>query len=293
MARSFLPRLVALTLVWLFATAALTFAAGDRLASSPAPATAPTVATTPQVQILTVPDVRNQPYVFAKGALQDAGFAWVLSGSVKGYAANKVVGQVPAPGTRVVDTGAPTIVLQLARGTYAQSGLPEQSSPYPGTKLKLATPAAPAAAAPATAKPKAKPRPAAATPAKKTTVRTTPKAKPKPKPAPAKVPKPRPAAFTGPGTRPEPQNELPLPLRAERLRAWLAQRPKPTDANVRYWLFQHAWIVDGARAGWWHGADALQTLIRADQTVWDLWGIGARSQAIARHALSEVEARSK
>src|SRR5262249_22170500 len=53
-----------------------------------------------------VPDVTGQPYVFAKGALEDAGFAWHVANG-KGFAANTVASQSPAPGTRLVDTGAP------------------------------------------------------------------------------------------------------------------------------------------------------------------------------------------
>ena len=38
-----------------------------------------------------IPDVRGKPYVFAKGILQDAGFAWRVEGDVQGYAPNSVV----------------------------------------------------------------------------------------------------------------------------------------------------------------------------------------------------------
>ena len=282
---SFLPRLVALTVVWLLLTAAITFAAGERLQTSPTPQppAGSTTTTTAAPAVLIVPDVRHQAYVFAKGILEDAGFAWRVTGGAPGYASNLVVAQLPAPGTRVVDTGAPTIALQLAQGSYAQEGAPENASPFAGTRLVLAD-AGLAAPKPA-AKPKSVTRTTAATPAK------APAAKAPAAKAPA-IPHPRPAAFTGPGTRPEPQNELPLPLRAARLEEWLAARPKPTDANVRYWLYQHAWIVDGAKAGWWHGGEALKTLIAVDRRVWQLWGIGAKSESVAKTALAEVEARS-
>ena len=72
--------------------------------------------------------MRRQAYVFAKGTLGDAGFAWKVEGAVQGFASNTVAAQTPAPGTRVVDTGAPTIVLPtLARGGK-QSGIPESAS---------------------------------------------------------------------------------------------------------------------------------------------------------------------
>src|SRR6266478_19358 len=111
---SFLPRIAALVLVALAATAGITYAAGSQLGSAPA---VPTTATTPAPQPLVVPDVRNQAFVFAKGTLEDAGFAWHVLGSVHGYAANTVAAQSPAPGTRVLDTGAPLITLTLKRNT--------------------------------------------------------------------------------------------------------------------------------------------------------------------------------
>lgn len=87
--------------------------------------------------VLVVPDVRTQAYVFAKGMLEESGFAWMVSGPVHGYSANSVIGQEPAPGTRVVDTGRPTIVLFLARsGTESERGTPENGSPYPGTEIR-------------------------------------------------------------------------------------------------------------------------------------------------------------
>jgi hypothetical protein len=91
---------------------------------------------------LTVPQVTGQAYVFAKGILQDAGFAWHVQGPVRGYAVNTVVDQVPAPGTVVVDTGAPTIALTLERNkAYAQLGIPSNAAPYNGTRVLM--PAAP------------------------------------------------------------------------------------------------------------------------------------------------------
>ena len=95
-----------------------------------------------------------------------------------------------------------------------------------------------------------------------------------------------------PGARREPLDEIPLTQRANALLAWLDRNPRPTDANVRYWLYQHAWIVTGARMGWWKGADALETLLAADRRVWAEWGIGARSSSVARETLAEVKRKS-
>ena len=87
---------------------------------------------------LVVPQVTGQAYVFAKGILQDAGFAWRVLGPVKGYAGNTVIEQVPAPGMVVVDTGAPRIILTLARNkTYPERGTPDGAAPYRGTTLLL------------------------------------------------------------------------------------------------------------------------------------------------------------
>jgi hypothetical protein len=105
--------------------------------------------------------------------------------------------------------------------------------------------------------------------------------------------RPRPAAFHVPGTPKEPLDEIPLPARARRLEAWLTLSRGPTAANQRHWLYQHAWIVTGARFGWWHGAKALRVLIRVDRRVESQWGVGYRSEAAARLALATVEARAK
>jgi len=103
----------------------------------------------------------------------------------------------------------------------------------------------------------------------------------------------RPAAFHVPGARKEPLDEITLPARARRLHAWLTPSRTLTSANLRHWLYQHAWIVTGARFGWWHGAEALRLVIRVDRRVESRWGIGYRSEAAARQALAEVAAKTK
>ena len=129
------------------------------------------------------------------------------------------------------------------------------------------------------------------------TTAPAPKPKPAAKPKPKRVVKPaaktaRPAAFTVAGAPKEPLDEITLPARALRLEHWAANRPK-TSANVRHWLYQHAWIVTGARFGWWHGAQALQTLIAVDRQLERQWGIGGKSRAVARGALAQVRSRSQ
>ena len=277
-----LPRLALVAVVLLLATTAATYAA-----QGGAPAPAPAAVAVPVAPAeLVVPDVRRQAYVFAKGILEEAGFAWQVKGAVKGFAANQVVSQHPAPGTRLTDTGAPLVTLSLARnGRYGESGAAEDASPYAGTRVVLAGTAAaktPVAKAPAQ-KPAAPPKTAKPAAAPK---KSTPSAKP------AKAyPQKRPVAFVVPGAPPEPLDEMPLTDRVSALDAWLTAHPKVSAKNVDHWLFQHSWIVTGARFGWWHGAEALTRLILVDERAQKLWGVGSKSELLARRALAEVEAR--
>jgi PASTA domain len=280
--RFLLPRLGLAALVVLLGTATITFAAETHGGPVNTPAAEPAAPS-----LLLVPDVRKQAYVFAKSTLEESGFAWRVTGSVRGYSANLVSGQSPAPGTRVLDTGAPTVSLTLSHNSgYAQEGAPEDASPYPGTEIRLPG---------ARAKPKVVPKPAV-TPRVKPRPAAKPKAKVKPKPAPTPKPKPRAKrlpAFLVPGAKPEPLDEIPLTARAAQLRSWLTKHPRPSDANVRHWLYQHAWIVTGAKLGWWRGAEALEALIAVDRQAERQWGIGRRSERVARAALAHVRRQAK
>ena len=96
------------------------------------------VAVPPTPDALTVPQVTGQAYVFAKGILEDGGFAWHVAGPVQGFAANTVVDQQPAAGTVVRDTGAPTVTLTLGRNPgYAERGMPDNDAPYAGTAIRF------------------------------------------------------------------------------------------------------------------------------------------------------------
>jgi beta-lactam-binding protein with PASTA domain len=120
------------------AMTAISFAAGRQLQNVPA-TQASTLPTAAPVTVV-VPDVRKEAFVFAKEQLQDAGFAWKVSGATAGYPANVVLSQKPAPGTKLVDTGAPLITLTLERNKqYAPSGEPENTSPYSPTATRLAS----------------------------------------------------------------------------------------------------------------------------------------------------------
>lgn len=268
-----LPRLAIVGVVVLLASATLAVGAAKRLTAVPKGAPAPVAVAT-----LVVPDVSGQAFVFAKGTLEDTGFAWQVIGSVHGYAVNNVASQSPPAGTRVRDTGAPTISVTLKRTAYPEKGDPEDVSPYAGTSLQpvgltttSVTPVAPVPAAPKAAQTKP----------------ATKKAEPK-----VAAPTKRPPAFVVAGAPAEPLNEMALTQRAELLSAWIGVHPK-TKANVRHYLYQHSWIVTGAGFGWWHGADALRKLIAVDRVAQQRWGIGKKSELVARSALADVEARTK
>jgi hypothetical protein len=263
-----LPRLAIVGVVLLLASATLAVGAAKRTAA--VPQGAPPPVTTPTV---TVPDIDGQAFVFAKGTLEDAGLAWKVVGGVHGYAANKVAKQSPAAGTKLKDTGAPTITVTLQRTSYPEQGEPEDVSPYFGTSVQPIG-LKPVAPAPAVV-PKPKPKPAAA-------------AKPVAKTQPAS----RAPDFVVAGAPKEPSDEIPLAQRAKVLSVFIASHPK-SAANVRHFLYQNSWIVTGAKFGWWHGADALRELIAADQAAQHRWGIGRKSELVARAALAEVEARSR
>jgi hypothetical protein len=272
-----LPRVGAIAIAFALVFGTLAFAASSTLSTPAAPAAAPAAAAP---EPLVVPDVRKQAYVFAKGTLEQDGFAWRVTGSVPGFAANVVVAQSPAPGSRVIHEGAPIVVLQLSRnGAYEQEGLPENASPYAGKPARLVgsttvkkTKRVEATAAVST------PKPAAAKPVK---------AKPK---VAATARKP---AFTVAGAPAEPLDEILLSARAKQLAAWVEKHRRRSRAGVDHWLYQHTWIVTGAQFGWSHGAEALRTLIAVDRRVQKLWGVGTQSELVARRALAQVRTEDR
>jgi hypothetical protein len=126
-----LPRLTAVAAVVLLVSATISLAA-----DKPATLGKPAGQRSTKRQVLVVPDVRRQMFVFASGTLEDGGFGWKVRGSVGGYPANVVVSQRPQPGTHVLDTGAPTITLWLARGKSPQLGLPQNRSSYGASLIR-------------------------------------------------------------------------------------------------------------------------------------------------------------
>lgn len=299
------------------------------LVSVPPPADGPAT--------LVVPEVAGQAYVFAKGILQDRGFAWHVTGPVMGYAADTVSLQTPSAGTVVLDTGAPLVTLTLARNVaYAEKGTPDNEAPYRATVVRLpanlpqkpetsaapklqpvpvpipttppAPPAAPAApiapvestTTPVPAAPSPAPSPANAAPKTRTAAVAAPAPKTSaPVSTPKSVPTPAPAPASGPrrpdfkvsGSPKEPADSVSLPYRATALATFVDTHQSASAANLNHWLYEHAYIVAGARFGWWHGAQALETLIALDRKAEHLWGVGSQSRTAAEKALAEVRAR--
>ena len=293
-----LPRLLALTVIWLLGAATYTLAA-DKVPSAKHEQKAEAAS---KPHVLTVPDVRKKAYVFAKGILQDAGFAWRVEGSVKGFAANSVTVQRPAPGTKVIDNGAPVVVLTLSRNTtYGESGLPENSAPYKGTRIVLVSDWArdqiptTEAAATTEAAPTTETAPTTTETASTTTEPAATTTEPagtttEPEQSGGDTRKPD---FAVPGAPAEPADEMPLPERARALQHRLAGAKKPAQRQIDFWLYQHSWIVTGARFGWHNGAAALRILIKVDQSLERRFGFGAKSEVVARRALAYVEAQAK
>jgi hypothetical protein len=320
-------RLVVLVGVWLLGTSTLSLAQENAVDPSVIGEQAAEVQPAAEEEILplVVPDVRGLPYVFAKGILDDAGFAWKVSGDVDGFATNVVATQSAKPGTKVVDNGAPTLVLTLETNpAYEEIGLPSDESPYAGTKLVLVSGASPkpaevedepvsddlTEATEAGDEPYAETdtESAAAEPGETTeTEPATETTEPEPAAETTDVDvtldadvaveadnsTARPPAFVVAGAPKEPLDEIPLPRRATQLGSWLKNVKKLTPASVDHFAYQHAWVLTGASFGWWHGAEALRTLIQVDQELERKFGGGDQYEAEARTALREVLRKSK
>ena len=127
-----LPRLTALVAAGLLVSATISLAADKPTVRAPA------AHKSMQRQVMVVPDVRSQLFVFASGILEDGGFGWKVRGFVGGFPANVVASQAPKPGTHVIDTGAPTITLVLARGRGVELGEPQNRSPYGASVIRAA-----------------------------------------------------------------------------------------------------------------------------------------------------------
>ena len=120
-----LPRLTALAAAGLLVSATISLAADKPTVRAPAAHKAM------QRQVMVVPDVRSQLFVFASGILEDGGFGWKVRGFVGGFPANVVASQSPKPGTHV-------ITLVLARGRGVELGEPQNRSPYGASVIRAA-----------------------------------------------------------------------------------------------------------------------------------------------------------
>ena len=186
----------------------------------------------------------------------------------------------------MLDTGSPTIVLRLERNpAYAERGLPENVSPYKGTRLVLV--GAKAAKDPPTrSDPEAKRAEAEGRGQEASEEERAPRLPL----APAGTAQARLPAFRA--HRPSRPTRCRYPTAPGCSRSASPARREPTQSLVNYWLFQHSWLVTGAKFGWHDGAEALRILVRVDQSMQSRWGIGAKSAAVARAALAEVESKS-
>ena len=132
------PRVLALMALAAMSTMAVALTAGGEAVipvrheiAAPAPAGTP---------VLVVPDVRGQAHVFAKVMLEESGLAWRIRGPVQGYASNVVTRQYPEPGAEILDSGQPTIVLELERVPGRELlGRPENRSAYAGSPAFVVT----------------------------------------------------------------------------------------------------------------------------------------------------------
>ncbi len=254
-------RVGVLALVALFATATVTHGA-----SSPEPIQQRPKPPVVERRIVVVPDVRGHAYVFAKGILEDAGFAWRVVGPVEGYATNLVASATPAPGTQLVDTGAPTIALTLERNArYPESGSPENAAPFPGTPVRLAGQAV----------------------ARRATLsRVESSAVP---PVLAERPDGDVRAILAAATWGRRFERGSLPRRVGALARWLRWHRRPTDARVRHWDEQHAAIVSAAERGASEAKSALRVLVQLDRHAAHLWRTGRQSETLTHAALDGLE----
>jgi hypothetical protein len=302
-------RLIVLVAVWVLGTSTFSLAQEETPETPPPPVLpAEPVAPVDEPESLLVPDVRDLPLVFAKGVLEDAGFAWKVEGKVEGYAVNLVASQDVAPGTEVVDNGAPTLTLKLRKNpAYDELGLPMNEAPYPGTELVPVDSDAPdTSAGPEeseeqedatddgsdTGEAGGDGSADAASDGYAQGADTVDVELTGSDDAPSDEEATRPPAFVVPGAPAEPLDEIPLTERAENLLGWAQELDEITAEALDHYAYQHAWIVTGAGFGWWHGAEALRILIRVDETMQKRFDVGREHEAEARAALAEVERKS-
>lgn len=280
------PRLVAaiaLASTSLLATGALTFAQ-----ITPSSESRPLPVAESALPTLVVPDLVGQPYVFAKQVLDDSGFAWEVEGPVEGYAGNVVQSQAPPPGTRLVGIERPRIVLSLDRTPeYEERGVPQNASRDAGVPIPALDPAA--EPSPGDAQAGASEAEAGKSPDEAPRDGATGSDSADPSTAEPGVDESEDPAVNPTGTTNSSAGEESALERARFLASWVLEHSSATDQAVSYWLWQHSEIIDGARAGESGGVEALEILIEIDQTLQETWGVGAKSEALARETLLEIQ----
>ena len=201
---------------------------------------------------------------------------------------------VAGAGRRVVDNGAPVVIVTLRRSTeYAERGVPENVSPYDGTSVvllkRLARRAGPGRDGPRGPRPpplRLRPRPQPLRPRRP--LRLRPRHPRRPRSRRRSRPRTAIARRTSPCRRPgRAQQRDPAAERAKNLQRRVsgAQVESPARSSWGNWLYQHAWIVTGARFGWADGDVALQTLVQVDRSLYVRFGFGAKSEQVARSTL--------
>ena len=298
--RAHLPRVALLVLVGLAATATLTYAAGQ---PGSVDARVRDVTTAPQRRRSSSRTSATRPSSSPRGRSRTPASPGASLGSVHGYAANIVVAQSPAAGhprarhrraahhpdleaERSLPAG------RAGRGRLAVRGhrrsSPPTSRPPSGLRIRRTT------AKPAVTKPQRRSATTATPAGRDDDARSRATTPPKPRrdeddlaaEPPGRVRRPRRAQGAA-------RRDAAHRIARSCSRTWLDAHPTKTNANVAHWLYQNAWIVTGAKFGWWHGAEALTTLIAVDRRAQQLWGIGSKSAQQAQSALSEVQSRSK
>ena len=247
----------------------------------------------PTEQILVVPDVRGQAYVFAR-APGGRRFAWLVQGTVGGYAANTAPTSPGARHPRRRHRRSHDVLRLQRKPRLRGGGTPENAAPFTGTPVRLA--GAPKRIAPRRRLPaEAGPAPAEAEGAAQAegTARDQAQARAEGESLredPERAP--RPAEFAVPAARPTSRSTRSAPARARRLdpgSRHTVGRPTPTCApTLPARLDRHRRAVRLVAR-----EEALRLLLDADRRAQRLWGVGAKNELVTRRALRFVASRTR
>ena len=169
--------------------------------------------------------------MFAKGTLEQDGFAWRVEGGVRRLRRQR---------RRLAEPGARHASRSRRRPDRRAPPEPQQrlqAGGHPRERLALSRQGRPSSSARRSRSRRSRSPP----PAREDHVRREAGAKPRQRSRRSASP-PSPS----PGAPKEPPDEILLSARAKRLAAWVEAHPKRTAADVNHWLYQHNWIVTGA-----------------------------------------------